>query len=247
MDQSLSALAVTAISIGTLHTLAGPDHYLPFVALARAKRWSRVKTINVVLLCGLGHVLSSVAIGFVGIAAGFAVSGVERFEGLRGGIAAWLLMLFGAAYMLWGAWRLSQTRQRHKHLHGHLQGEGLIHSHDHNHGHEPGHGHRHDSAMDSGAAASQTSFWVLFAIFVLGPCEPLIPLLMYPAAERNFGAVAGISALFAAATILTMVIAVLLLIRGMSLIRFETLEKYKDLLAGGAIALCGAAIIFLGL
>jgi len=28
--------------------------------------------------------------------------------------------------------------------------------------------------------------WALFLIFVFGPCEPLIPLIMYPAAKLNF-------------------------------------------------------------
>ena len=35
----LSALCVTAASIGFLHTLFGPDHYLPFIVMAKAKGW----------------------------------------------------------------------------------------------------------------------------------------------------------------------------------------------------------------
>jgi hypothetical protein len=70
---------------------------------------------------------------------------------------------------------------------------------------------------------------------------------MYPAAQHNYWGVALISALFALTTITTMVIVVFLMIKGFSLIRFHIFERYQHLLAGGAIALCGAGIIFLGL
>ena len=33
--------------------------------------------------------------------------------------------------------------------------------------------------------------WILFTIFVFGPCEPLIPLVMFPAAEHTMVGVAS--------------------------------------------------------
>jgi len=214
MEPSLSALAVTALTIGSFHTIAGPDHYLPFVAMAKTRNWSVTKTLYIVVLCGTGHVLSSIVIGFIGIAAGLAISGIERFEGVRGNIAAWLLFAFGLAYMLWGSIRLI----RKKHIHHHPVND-----------------------------KKKMTFWILFTIFIFGPCEPLIPILMYPASDHNYGAVAGISLLFALTTILTMITLVFLMLRGISLVKFHRIEKYQHVLAGGAIALCGAGIIFLGL
>jgi sulfite exporter TauE/SafE len=145
---------------------------------------------------------------------GLVLSGVERFEQVRGSIAAWFLLTFGIVYMIWGLYRLWKGRHHH-----------------HPHDHEKG----------------TMTFWVLFTIFIFGPCEPLIPILMYPAAQHNYWGVALISALFALTTITTMVIVVFLMIKGFSLIRFHIFERYQHLLAGGAIALCGAGIIFLGL
>ncbi len=63
-------LLLTAASIAFLHTILGPDHYLPFVALGKARKWSLAKTLRITLYCGLGHVLSSVVIGGVGIVLG---------------------------------------------------------------------------------------------------------------------------------------------------------------------------------
>jgi sulfite exporter TauE/SafE len=216
METNLSMLAATAVTIGTLHTLAGPDHYLPFVAMSKSRNWSTLKTVHVVVLCGLGHVLSSVIIGFLGIAAGIAISGIQQVESIRGNIAAWLLFIFGLSYMAWGGYRLLRNK-----------------SHDHVHEHN--------------GEKKKMTFWILFTIFIFGPCEPLIPILMYPAAQHNYGTVAFISLLFAITTITTMVIIVLLMIKGISLVKFNMLEKYQHMLAGGAIALCGAGILFLNL
>ena len=165
-------------------------------------------------LCGLGHVLSSIVIGFIGIAAGIAVSGIEKVEGTRGNIAAWLLLLFGAGYMIWGLYRLWK-----------------------------GHPHEHDHAVSD---KKRMTFWILFTIFIFGPCEPLIPILMYPAAQHNYGAVVYISLLFAITTIATMIAVVLLMLKGISLVKFNKLDRYQHVLAGAAITLCGVAIVFLG-
>src|SRR3972149_11905180 len=116
MEMNLSFLAGTALTIGALHTLAGPDHYLPFVVISRARKWTRLKTINVVTLCGIGHVLSSIAFGFIGIAAGIALAGIEKVEGVRGNIAAWLLLFFGLVYLAWGLYRLWKKGPHTHHL-----------------------------------------------------------------------------------------------------------------------------------
>ena len=38
MNDSIALLSVTAISIGFLHTLLGPDHYLPFILTEPGKK-----------------------------------------------------------------------------------------------------------------------------------------------------------------------------------------------------------------
>jgi hypothetical protein len=80
MPSSLVVIAATAASIGFLHTLLGPDHYVPFIALAQSGRWSLRKTALVTFLCGIGHVGSSVALGFAGIALGTAVTHIKAIE-----------------------------------------------------------------------------------------------------------------------------------------------------------------------
>ena len=94
MSEATMVLTGAALAIGVVHTLIGPDHYLPFVMMARAQKWALPKTLAVTVVCGLGHVLSSVVLGVVGIAAGVALNRLEAFEGSRGALAAWALIAF---------------------------------------------------------------------------------------------------------------------------------------------------------
>ena len=72
---SVSAL-LSVLLLAVLHTAIGPDHYVPFVMLGRARRWSVRKTLAVTAACGVGHVGSSLALGVFGLGAGAAVSTV---------------------------------------------------------------------------------------------------------------------------------------------------------------------------
>ncbi|MRR19320.1 hypothetical protein EG827_03925 [bacterium] len=236
MEGSTLLLAATAVTIGFIHTLIGPDHYLPFIVMGEARAWSIKKTMLITFLCGVGHVLSSIVVGFIGIAAGLSLSKLEFFESFRGNIAAWLLISFGIVYMLISL-RTLYRRKSHLHQHHHVDGQAHTHEHDH----FSGHSHVHISDRKN------MTPWILFLIFVLGPCEPLIPILMYPAAENNISGVIIVSLLFSVVTIATMMTVVLAFRLGLSRINLKPLERYVNVIAGATIAVSGLAIQFLGL
>ena len=237
MSDEIIILMGTAATLGFVHTLLGPDHYLPFIVLAKARRWSSARTLLITFLCGLGHVLGSVALGFIGVALGIALFKLEAVESFRGDLAAWLLIAFGFTYFVWGIHRAIRSRP-HEHVHEH-EGED---SHLHSHGHISDHSHLHIS----GSPASMTP-WVLFIIFVLGPCEPLITLLMYPAARNDMLSLVAVTSVFGLVTIGTMLAVVMASFYGLSRLPFNKLEKYSHALAGLAIFLSGGAIKLLGL
>ena len=236
MNDSVALLSVTAISLGFLHTLFGPDHYLPFIVLSQAKKWTLRKTMFITFICGLGHVLSSVLLGLAGIAVGISINKLVAAESFRGNIAAWLFIAFGLIYMSISVRNLIRKR-KHNHSHFHLGGDK--HSHEHNHQKE--HTHIHDNDV------VKTTPWILFLIFVFGPCEPLIPLLMYPAAKSNIPGAVFVSLLFSAVTIATMMSIVLVFKLGLSKLNLKPVEKYSHLIAGALIFFSGVAIQFLGL
>jgi len=236
MNDSITLLSATAVSIGFLHTLLGPDHYLPFIVLSEAKKWTVRKTMLITFLCGIGHVLSSVVLGLLGIGIGIELMKLVAIESFRGNIAAWLFIAFGLVYMIISIRNLIRNKKHH-HSHFHFGGE----KHDHEHNHHEEHAHIHDREV------VKTTPWILFLIFVFGPCEPLIPILMYPAAQNNISGTVFVALLFSVVTIATMMSVVLVFKLGLNKINIKPLEKYNHLIAGSVILMSGLAIQFLGL
>ncbi len=237
MSEEIIILSATAASIGFFHTLFGPDHYLPFIVMSKSGRWSIRKTLWITFLCGIGHVLGSVILGLLGVAFGIAVSRIEFIESFRGDLAAWFLIAFGLVYFVWGMRRAFRNKP-HTHLHIHAEGE--VHVHEHRHYDE--HTHLHKSA-DAGTLTP----WILFTIFVLGPCEPLIPLLMYPAAQHDLQGLILVTGVFAVLTIGTMLAVVMISVYGLQQLQTKRIERFMHAIAGATIFLSGLAIQFLGL
>src|SRR4030095_16259292 len=98
MQAEMEILIIAAASVACLHTVTGPDHYLPFIALSKSRGWSFSKTIFWTVFCGCGHVWSSVLLGLGGAAVGWSLSKMALFENVRGGIAGWCMLFFGMGY-----------------------------------------------------------------------------------------------------------------------------------------------------
>ena len=229
-------LLLTAASIAFLHTILGPDHYVVFSAMGKARGWSLPKTLRVTVLCGLGHVLSSVIIGAVGLVIGAQLLSLEAIETLRGNVAGWALLAFGLMYLAWGLREAGRSR-RHTHIHVH---DDVVHAHEHDHRQD--HLHVHDEP-----SRSSITPWAMFIIFVLGPCEALIPLFMYPAAQQSAGLVVAVALVFGLVTLITMVTAVALTSVGLSRLSLPALGRWEHAIAGASVAACGGAITFIGL
>ncbi len=229
-------LLLTAASIAFLHTVLGPDHYLVFTAMGKARGWSLARTIRVTALCGLGHVTSSVVIGGFGILLGAQLMTLVQIEGARGSLAGYALLAFGLVYFAWG---MKKAGRGHVHSHVHAHNDVV---HDHAHDHRRGHAHAHTDG-----ARNAITPWAMFIIFVLGPCEALIPLFMYPAAQQSGGLVVAVAVVFGAVTLLTMLALVAVTTIGLDRLRLPAAGRYAQAVAGASVAACGALISFFGL
>ena len=209
LTPELVVLLASAASIAFVHPLAGPDHYLPFVSMAAARRWSWRKVMSITLLCGAGHLVGSVLLGLLGIWASTGIDSLVTIESWRGELAAWLLVSVGLLYLAWGI-RHAGSEAAHQHSHYHPQ-------------------------------------WAIFLVFILGPCEPLIPILMYPAAKANLAGVLLVTAVFGVVTLATMSLAVGLSYYGLRRLQWPDMSRYGHALAGATISACGGSILFLGL
>jgi len=232
---SLNVLLITAASTGFAHAFFGPDHYLPFIFIAKARKWSLKKTLFTTFYCGLGHLASSVIISFAGIALGYGVSKIELFDSVRGGIAGWVFFLFGLSYMVWGIIKAVKNKP-HTHFHSH---GGELHNHKHLHDGD----HTHEEEK-SGRLLTP---WVLFIIFVFGPCEILIPQVIIPSAHLDKTGIISIIATFSSATILTMCSVVAVGYYWFKMLPTNKMDRYMHAIAGAIIFLSGIAILFMGM
>jgi len=231
MNTSAILLGTTA-AIAVTHTLIGIDHYIPFIAMSLTNRWKLKKTMLVVFVCGLGHVLSSVLLGAFGIAVSESVERLAGVETARAGIATWFLVGFGAVYTVYGIWKAYKNKP-----HGHElpDGDTLVHVH------KSGGGHIHGRLKSK----RPNAVWGLFVLFVLGPCEPLIPLLMYPAAAENVFTLVSVVVSFSVLTIGVMMAVTFLGVKGLGFVKIKKLERYSNALAGAAVLVCGIMLMVL--
>lgn len=228
----LYVLFLSAASLGFIHTILGPDHYVPFIVLARARQWSSNKTMWITFVSGVGHVASSVLIGMFGIALGISLNKLEYLESYRGEIVGWLLFAFGIGYTIYGIYKYIR-HSHHLHLPAFLVPKKIREF-------------QHLPTKEQKEDNTKLTPWILFLIFVFGPCEVLIPMLIFPAYENSTFGMITVALIFAAATILTMMLAVYIGYKGTKLIKFKKHESYVHLLAGILILFSASGILFFG-
>ena len=209
----MGALLAAAVSVAFFHSLA-PDHWLPFVSLAKGGRWPMHKLGWVTLLAGIGHVASSLLLGLLGLWAGLALHRMQGMEAWRGSVAIWLLIGFGVAYILWG---LKHAQHHHPHI----------------------------TVEEAVRAYAVRRMWMLMAIMVFGPCEPLIPL-MFLAYQHGLWTVVWVSLIFSAVTVGMVVGQSCLSFAGVRLLNTPWMERYAHALAGLVIVLTAVVVLVTG-
>ena len=152
---------------------------------------------------------------------GIAINRFDYIEQFRSEIAVWLLISLGLTYFICGI-RGVLKKQNHEHL----------------------------NYCCSSNNCSRTTL-ILFIISILGPCEPLIPLIMYPVIQKSILNIFLISFVFGLSTLFVMLFMVFIFIYGSGKIakitKFSLLEKYGNVLTGGIICTCGLVVKFFGI
>jgi sulfite exporter TauE/SafE len=171
-------------------------------------------------------------LGLIGAALGWNLSKIKWVENIRGGIAGWLLLLFGLVYGIWGLWRAYQNKS-HKHFD--VSDNENIYVYEHKHGEAVLPTERH-----------KVTPWVMFIIFLLGPCEPMIPLLYFPAAQHSWYGMVLLIIVYTLCTLIAMITMVVLGYYGLAFIETDKLEKYMHALGGLTLFICGVGMVFLG-
>jgi nickel/cobalt exporter len=236
VNETTYLLIATAGATALFHTLI-PDHWLPFVLVARSQNWSLRKTFLTTLISALFHVALSLGLGILALFLGreFIIAVGERMELFAG----WALAFFGVVYTLYFLFGSGQ----HQHY---FPGHGEHHPHedyetkDDSETKSPSRPHilhRHLGDRPWGALT-------LAAVVGLNPCVLAIPLVFATIAEDRW-ALLGVSVSFALTSIIVLVSASLLAFKGLRHFRLNFLNKYGEVISGLLLTLVGLLMILL--
>ena len=86
----------------------------------------------------------------------------------------------------------------------------------------------------------------MFVVFVLGPCEPLIPLRVVPGMQWDWAMGSMVVFVFGILTVAVMMASVAAAYYGAGLVSRHGVGRYADVVAGLVVAASGAAVLWLG-
>jgi ABC-type nickel/cobalt efflux system permease component RcnA len=229
----LTTIAATGFTVAFFHA-AIPTHWLPFVLVSRARRWSRGKTLLVAAFSGLGHVTLTGLLGLVIAWFGFKLDhyAADVFPKVAGGI----LLAIGVFYF----WRQGRGRVVHHH------GIGALHHPSEKCGHEAGHSHWEEELKDSGLVADRTGDWAaisgLFLMLTLSPCELFLPVYL-SGVQFGWRGFAILSLILAFGTLGGMMVFTWLTLVGLEKFQLKKLEHYEAGLLGTIFTLLGVLLL----
>lgn len=232
----LATVAATGFTVAFFHA-AIPTHWLPFVLVARARGWTRGKTLAVTVFAGLGHVALTSLLGLVIAWFGFQLD--EKMGRAFPHLAGGLLMAIGA-YYLWRQWRG-----------GGICHHAVIGSHHHadeHCGHEGEQSHWEDELKDSALVSQRTGDWAaisgLFVMLTLSPCEGFLPVYL-SGVQFGWRGFFVLSLILAFATLLGMLLFTWLMLVGLERFELKNVERYEAGLLGLLFGVLGLLIIVL--
>lgn len=225
------SIIFAAAFLAVAHSLANPNHYLPFVALGRARGWSLLKTVAVAVFSGTGHLVAFVAAAAVGLVLGKGLEVFKEFAHWGADFGKWLFVAFGAAYTLFGVAYALKKRKAPQCNDGSCEAFcGRC-------------------GKEKAAKKGNWSYaWLMFFLFALGPCDAIIPIVIYSAAEGGWQVLAILTAVYYFFTIASMALATALLYKGIALIGFKGVffSRWAHAISGIVIVLAALAAVITG-
>ncbi len=231
MHQQL-LLVLAVLAVGVFHTLV-PDHWLPITMLARQAKWGRSRTAGAAAIAGLGHTVSTLAIGLLVWLAGAAVA--LRFGHIVALAASAALVVFGAWFALVALRELRDARAGLK--------SGILHGPKGPWLHKEHEDVEIAAEMTGGLSASQRARVTLLLILGSSPMVEGLPAFL-AASRFGPGLLAIMSVVFALSTIVTYVFMCDQSTRMLQRFSFGPLERYGEVISGCVILIVGVASFF---
>jgi len=234
---ALATIAATGFFVAFFHA-AIPTHWLPFVLVARTRKWSRSKALSVSVFAGIGHVALTSLLGLAIAWFGFQLD--EHFGHTFTKVAGAVLLVVGLFYF-WRQW----------------QGKGLLHHHTPGGHHEPSshcgneqHGHSHlESELEGSALVSKgKGDWAaisgLFVMLTLSPCEGFLPVYL-SGVQFGWQGFFILSAILALGTLAGMLLFTWLTLVGLEKVELKRIERWESGLLGLVFSVLGVLMLTL--
>lgn len=222
-----------------------PNHWLPFVLIGRALKWSRKRTLGVLALAGTLHVVVTGILGVLVWWVGATVK--DRFESFHE-TGAWLAS--GLLIGLGGLYTLLHLRGGHAHghhVHSHAAADRIYADEHvaHEHAHESATEHAAHAGRERAKAISERgAIATLLVALTVSPCGAIVPLL----AGMTFGGILAVVGAALAASLVTVAVMALLVwltLRGVEKLEAPWLDENELLVSGGILIALGVAVLFL--
>src|SRR5579885_1876830 len=210
-----------AAVVGILH-MSAPDHWATLCLLARNKQWAPKKLFRISFTTALGHVALSIVMGLAVVGVGLVVSHLISYY-LDTGIGVIMLV----AGLFFGIKPL--VKKDHDH---------------HEYSYDRGYDHRdHDGKEKKGMGkiGGGLGYFIVLGA-ALSPDPTIIPIYL-SAISAGFYFALELSAIFAIASILTLLLFVQLGMLGLGKIFSKIPEKYNDSIVGFVITAIGVYVL----
>lgn len=234
---ALTTIAITGFTVAFFHA-AMPTHWLPFVLVARARQWSRAKTLGVTAFAGLGHVALTSLIGLAIAWFGFQI---DHEIGEAFPLIAGTILIGVGVYYLW--------RQ--------LRGKGICHHAipgGHHHaseacGHETEHSHWEHELEDSELVSKRRGDFAaiggLFLMLTLSPCEAFLPVYL-SGVQFGWTGFFVLSGILAVAALAGMTLVTWLALAGLDRFKVRHFERREAGTIGVLFCVLGVVVMAVG-
>lgn len=230
----LTSVAVTGFTVAFLHA-AIPTHWLPFVLVARARGWGRLKAVSVSMLAGVGHVALTSILGLAIAWFGFQLDEKvgEAFPWISGG-----LLLGFAVFYFRRQWTGGGVCHHHPPGSHHSADESCQEEHEQSHWQEE----LHDTPLVSARTGDWAAISGLFVMLTLSPCEGFLPVYL-SGVQFGWRGFVVLSIILAVATLGAMTLFTWFALVGFERFRLKSFERYEAGLLGTLFAVLGVIIL----
>lgn len=216
-DFSLLPILMTGLFISILHAMI-PTHWLPFVMASRTQKWTWSKTLSIILIAGMGHVIMTTFLGAILFVVGLGV--YHQIEN-------YFLSMAAGAVASYGLYLIYQYKRGRKHTHC-----------DHEHLGE----HHHHATELKQTSKDGWAILSLLSMLTFSPCESFLPVYL-TSARFGWKGFALLSVTLAVGTLFTMISFTWISTKTIERYKMDWFEDHEKLISGVSLIVLAVVLV----